>query len=67
MTEAHQLTTAPPRIQIMDTLTPNAAGNDITKQASSSVGSPSHDTQSGARSETMRGEPRKGEENDDDG
>ena len=45
----------------MATLTSNAAGNDITKQASSSVGSPSPDTQSGARSETMRGEPGKGE------
>ena len=44
-----------------------AAGNDIMRQASSLVGSPSSDMMSGARSETTRGEPKKGEANDDEG
>ena len=51
----------------MSTLTSHATGNDITRQASSPVGSPSPDTTSGAMSETTRGEQGKAKRGRHDG
>lgn len=52
--EARQEATEPLHIKIMATPTPNTTGNDIMMQASSPVRSPSPDTKSGERNETMR-------------